>query len=139
MFPFEFGGRSPELATGPMFVCGCSFRHQNRLRAKSVHRAEYEIHLPGGPDAKDPVRFIAPAKEQLALITEDRFHGTPLVCVVKLLMPANFVAGRAVVVGDRIVGGLTGLFYRRDSRIFGGRASVLSFVSVLKKATDGLE
>ena len=51
-----------------------SLRHQPRFEAKAVGRTENDVRFSTGPDAKDTLRFIAPAKEQLALITEGNFH-----------------------------------------------------------------
>ena len=46
-----------------------------RFDAKPVRRTEYQIELRVGPDANDTARFIALAKEQLALIANNGFHG----------------------------------------------------------------
>jgi hypothetical protein len=45
------------------------------LRSKPAHRAENDIHLSCWPDAHGANRFVAPAKEQLALIANNGFHG----------------------------------------------------------------
>ena len=39
-----------------------------------AHRAKQEADLRGWPDSKNADRFVALAKEQLALMADDRFH-----------------------------------------------------------------
>lgn len=45
------------------------------FHAEAMGRSESDDHFWARPDPDDPVRFIAPAEEQLALVTDDRFHG----------------------------------------------------------------
>jgi hypothetical protein len=46
-----------------------------RLQSKPTHRAENDIHLPCWPNSHGANWFVAPAKEQLALVTNNGFHG----------------------------------------------------------------
>ena len=66
---------TPRTPFSPELGNDCDFR----LRAKSVRRNEHHVQFPYGPDADVPPRLVAPAKEQLALIAEDRFHVIPFV------------------------------------------------------------
>jgi hypothetical protein len=45
------------------------------FHAEPVRGAEHEIELRGWPDSNDTMWFVALAKEQLALITENGLHG----------------------------------------------------------------
>jgi hypothetical protein len=99
MFPFEPVMGCPQMAGWVCINFWRSFRHQYWLGAKPVHGTEHEVRLCDRTDTENAIRFIAPAKEQLALVAEARFHGTPLVkvCEVKLLVPPDFVARRTVI------------------------------------------
>jgi len=46
-----------------------------RFHAKSPHRTKSDARLGRWSDANETIRFIAPAKEQLALIADDWLHG----------------------------------------------------------------
>ena len=44
-----------------------------------AHPAEDEVQLRHRVDAEDTIWFVAPAREQLALVTGGGFHGFPFV------------------------------------------------------------
>jgi hypothetical protein len=50
-----------------------------RFHTKTPHRTKGDGRLTRRPDANKTIRFVAPAKEQLALVAENRFHWIPLV------------------------------------------------------------
>jgi hypothetical protein len=54
-------------------------RHFDLRFHSESDRAKAEAQLCGGFDAEDATRLVAPAIEQLTLITNDWFHGIPLV------------------------------------------------------------
>jgi hypothetical protein len=57
------------------FGCRLGFRVGDHAGAVSLGWTEYEIPLSSWPDSNHTVRFVALAKEQLALITHDGSHG----------------------------------------------------------------
>jgi len=50
-----------------------------RFHAKPFRGAESDVQLPDGPNANGTTWLVAPAKEQLALITENGFMSFPFV------------------------------------------------------------
>src|SRR5258705_629420 len=62
---------------------GCLHSYRFELRT-GAHRTKNFDRLGGQPDSDQTIRFVAPAKEQLALVTENGLHWIPFVEVYEL-------------------------------------------------------
>jgi hypothetical protein len=58
-----------------------AFIHCDLWFHSEAHRAKNEVQLRRWFDSDDTIWFVALAKEQLALVTDDWFHGFPFVVV----------------------------------------------------------
>src|SRR4051794_40879995 len=56
----------------------------------SARRTEQQVPFPGWSDSNHTIRLVALAIEQLALITHDRFHGTPFSWIYDLRGAKSF-------------------------------------------------
>jgi hypothetical protein len=69
------------LSITPILHCSGSLRDDFKFwfDAKSFRRAKNNVQFRDRAEAQETIWFVALAKEQLALVTDDWFHGSPLV------------------------------------------------------------
>ena len=72
--PLQGGANLSQLLRGTMWFDFTGLDVRNKPR-----RMKHNRHFSRRSDSNDSIRFVALAKEQLALVTENGFHGFPFV------------------------------------------------------------